>query len=110
MKLLFDENLSAKLSRRLSDLFPASSQVITLRLEASDDREIWDYAKANGYTLITQDSDFADMAAVYGSPPKVIWLRCGNQRTEIIESILRDYASTIRAFEQDESAACLELF
>ena len=109
MKLSFDENLSAKLCRRLSDLFPASSQVIPLRLESSDDRESWGYAKANGYMLVTQDSDFADMAAVYGPPPKVIWLRCGNQRTEIIETILREHVSTIYDFEWDESAACLEL-
>ena len=109
MKLLFDENLSAKLCRKLSDLFPASSQVRTLQLEASDDREIWDYAKANGYTLVTQDSDFADMAALYGPPPKVIWLRCGNQRTEIIETILREHTSTIHDFDEDIGAACLEL-
>jgi predicted nuclease of predicted toxin-antitoxin system len=109
MKLLFDENLSFKLCRKLSDVFPHSSQVKILRLEESEDREIWDYAKAEGYTLVTQDSDFADMAALFGPPPKVIWLRCGNQPTDRIEKILRKHASIIDAFDSDETAACLEL-
>ena len=47
MKLLFDENLSFKLSRQLNDLFPGSSQVRLLGLERASDRALWDYAKAN---------------------------------------------------------------
>ena len=38
MKLLFDENLSFRLCRQLSDLFPGSSQVRLLELERADDR------------------------------------------------------------------------
>ena len=78
MKLLFDQNLSFKLCQALADLFPGSSQV--------------QRAKANAFALVTQDSDFADMAALYGTPPKVIWLRCGNQPTHVIEKLLRDHA------------------
>lgn len=43
-------------------------------------------------------------------PPKVIWLRCGNQPTKVIEAILRKHAEAIFAFEQDSTAACLEIF
>jgi len=109
MKLLFDENLSFRLCYHLSDLFPASVQVKALNIEESDDSEIWDFAKSEGLTIVTQDSDFADMAAFYGPPPKVIWLRCGNQRTSTIEAILRKHSAIIHAFEQDESASCIEL-
>src|SRR5579872_2029447 len=109
MKLLFDENLSFKLCARLSDIFPDSSQVTLVSLEQAVDPEIWNYSKSIGMTLVTQDSDFADMAALYGHPPKVIWLRCGNQSTEYIETILRKHASTIRDFENDPNASCLEL-
>ena len=109
MKLLFDENLSFKLCRRLADEFPNSSQVKLLGLEESDDRVIWNYAKTERMTLVTHDSDFADMAALYGPPPKVLWLRCGNQPTETIEKILREHASIIREFENDPEAECLEL-
>jgi hypothetical protein len=47
------------------------------------------------------------MAMLYGSPPKVIWLRCGNQPTEAIEKRLRDQAEAIADFEQDDTATWL---
>jgi predicted nuclease of predicted toxin-antitoxin system len=64
MKLLFDQNLSYKLCDRLADLFPNSNQVRLAGLETADDRAVWEFAKVNGFTIVTQDSDFADMAAL----------------------------------------------
>jgi predicted nuclease of predicted toxin-antitoxin system len=49
------------------------------------------------------------MAALYGPPPKVIWLRCGNQPNQAIEKLLRDHSQVIAAFEQDPTANCLEI-
>ena len=109
MKLLFDQNLSFKLCQALADLFPGSSQVRLLGLAEADDSAVWQHAKANAFVLVTQDSDFADMASLYGQPPKVIWLRCGNQPTQAIEKLLRDHAQAIAAFEQDATATCLEI-
>lgn len=110
MKLLFDQNLSFKLCARLADLFPDSNQVRLANLDAADDRAIWEFAKANGFAIVSQDSDFADMAALYGPPPKVVWLRCGNQTNEFIEELFRNHAEAIAAFEQDAGAACWELY
>lgn len=78
-------------------------------LAEADDRAIWQHAKANAFVLVSQDSDFADMTALYGPPPKVIWLRCGNQPTHAIEGLLRDHAQAIIAFDQDSTATCLEI-
>jgi len=41
--------------------------------------------------------------------PELIWLRCGNQRTDVIENLLRTHAESIAAFEGG-SAACLEIY
>ena len=109
MKLLLDQNLSFKLCPRLEDLFPGSSQARLLGLDEADDRILWQHAKVNGFMLVSQDSDFADMAGLYGPPPKMIWLRCGNQPTEAIEKLLRDHFEAIAAFERDAAAACLEI-
>ena len=109
MKLLFDQNLSFKLCAQLADLFPGSNQVRLAGLAEADDRAIWQYASANGYALVSLDADFADMAALFGSPPKVIWLRRGNQPTAVIARLLRDHADAISAFEHD-AAACLEIY
>ena len=51
-----------------------------------------------------------DLAALFGSPPKVIWLRCGNQTHAVIEKIFRDHAEAIIAFEADAVAACWEIY
>ena len=109
MKLLFDQNLSFKLCHQLADLFPGSSQVRLVQLDQADDRALWDYARANEYTLVSLDADLADMAALLGPPPKVIWLRCGNQPTSVVERLLRDHAEAIAALELS-SAACLEIY
>ena len=109
MKLLFDENLSFKLCQKLNDLFPGSSHVRLLGLERADDQAIWDYAKANEFVLVTLDADFAEMAGLLGPPPRVIRLRCGNQATTAIETLLRDRAVLIVGFGHDNSA-CLEIY
>jgi predicted nuclease of predicted toxin-antitoxin system len=110
MKLLFDQNLSFKLCKALADLFPGSSQIRLLGLEQADDRVLWEYARANGFTVVSQDADFAEMASLLGPTPKVIWLRCGNQPTSVVEHIFRVHADAVAAFEQDEDAASLELY
>jgi predicted nuclease of predicted toxin-antitoxin system len=110
MKLLFDQNLSFKLCRRLADIFPDSEQVRLLNLEEAADTRIWDFARKSGFTVVTFDSDFAELAAFRGAPPKVIWLRCGNQGTEKIEQLLRKREASILDFISDPEAACLEIY
>jgi len=109
MKLLFDQNLSFRLRDQLADLFPGSSQVRLLGLAEASDLAIWAYAGANGFVLVSLDADFAELAALRGPPPKVIWLRCGNQPTAAVEELLRSHASTIADFK-DSADACLEIY
>ena len=71
MKLLFDQNLSFKLCRRLADVSPESTQVRLLGMAEADDWSTWQYAKTNGFALVSQDADFADIATLYGPPPKL---------------------------------------
>jgi predicted nuclease of predicted toxin-antitoxin system len=110
MKLLFDQNLSFKLCQAIADLFPGSNHVRLLGLSEVSDRFLWDYAEANGFTIVSQDVDFAEMAVVLRSPPKVIWLRTGNQSTTVISILIRRHADLIVAFGNDDAAACLEIY
>lgn len=110
MKLLFDQNLSFKLCERLKDVFPDSAQVRLLALAEASDRVVWEYAKQNGFVIVSQDADFAELAALYGPPPKVVWLRCGNEKTTFIESLFRRSAARITQFGQEPSAGCLEIY
>ena len=110
MKLLLDQNISRKLVPTLSGVFPGTSHVFTLDLHTASDEEVWDYAAAREFTIVTQDSDFSERIAVYGHPPKVIWLRVGNTSTRAIESLLLMHKDDITAFEKEDSKGCLILW
>lgn len=109
MRLLFDQNLSHRLPERLADVFPESIQVRKLGLDRSSDNEIWAYAKANDYCIVSQDADFAERSRIFGAPPKVVWLRCGNQTPQAVERILRRHASLIIELERDVALHFIEL-
>ena len=109
MKLLFDENLSHKLCARLQDAFPGAGQVQRLGLANADDLAIWEYAKTHDLIIVSHDVGFANLSSVRGHPPKVIWLRCGNQPTSVIGQLLRSQVVTIEQFAQDPTLGCLEL-
>ncbi len=54
MKLLFDQNISYRITKNLPDLFVNSSHVKTEGLINASDYEIWEFARINGYTIVTQ--------------------------------------------------------
>ena len=45
---------------RLAELFPNSSHVQFHSLTAAEDGEIWEFAKAQDFCIMTQDADFAE--------------------------------------------------
>jgi predicted nuclease of predicted toxin-antitoxin system len=109
MKLLLDQNISFRLCRKVAHVYPDSEHVGTIGLATAGDREIWQYAGKHNFILVSFDADVAEMAALLGPPPKVIWLRCGNQPSAVIERLLLQRHEVIAAFEHDP-AACLEIY
>ncbi len=57
VKLLFDHNLLPKLVRRLADLHPDSSHLFLLGMDQAADDLVWKWARQDGYTIVTKDSD-----------------------------------------------------
>jgi predicted nuclease of predicted toxin-antitoxin system len=109
VKLLFDHHLSRKLVARLADVFPGSSHVVFHQLDHAEDQAIWSFARAEGYTIVTKDSDFNDLSTLRGAPPKIIWLRMGNCTTALAERILRGNAQRIEHFIAQSTDIILEL-
>lgn len=107
MKLLFDENLSRRLVTAVADRFPDSAHVTTVGLAATSDRDVWEHARANGYVIVSKDSDFNDLAFVRGAPPKIVWLRLGNAATTDILNVLRDNIQRITDFGDHPGDAVL---
>lgn len=109
MKLLFDQNISRKSTNRLADIFPESSHVQFHSLAEKTDTEIWEFAKVNNFSIVTQDADFAERSRLYGSPPKVAWLRCGNAPTQKVEALIRHGKEAIQELLNNPDLDCLEL-
>ena len=110
MKLLLDENLSPKLVRYLAPAFPDTLHVRDVQLDARKDSTIWQWARANGFAILTQDDDFFLLAQLRGQPPKVICLRFGNQGVRPMAGQLQRQQRLIAEFISESEAPCLELY
>lgn len=109
MNLLLDENLSPRLVERLASLFPSLIHVRDVGLKRSSDEMIWDWAKKNGCTIVTTDSDLVTLATERGWPPKVIHVEECDFPLRIIEDLLRQNAVRIAEFEKDPHAGLLAI-
>jgi predicted nuclease of predicted toxin-antitoxin system len=86
---MLDENLSDRIVSQIEDLFPGSAHVKAVGLREADDAVVWEWAKQNGFTIVSKDTDFHQRAIVFGHPPKFIWLRVGNSETRLITDLLK---------------------
>jgi predicted nuclease of predicted toxin-antitoxin system len=109
MKLLLDENLSPFLASQLSDLYPASLHVRDCGLKRGSDWAVWQFARENGFTIVSKDSDFDRIRLMRGQPPKIIWVRLGNCPTYAIEDLLRSQSPVIHTFEKNAGESLLIL-
>jgi predicted nuclease of predicted toxin-antitoxin system len=107
--LLFDENLSFRLIASVRARFPGSRHVSDVGLGQADDRAIWHFARDQGFTIVTLDSDFFDMSLVERSPPKVIWLRSADISTTNLSTLLSRHLVEIATFLTDPAVGCLIL-
>ncbi len=78
-------------------------------LDEASDIDVWNFAEAKGYTIVTKDSDFNDLAIFKGTPPKIIWLKIGNCRVVDIEKILKKNEGIIKIFLDEKDSAILEI-
>jgi predicted nuclease of predicted toxin-antitoxin system len=113
MKLLFDQNISYRIVKKVSDKFIGCVHVSSYGLSDANDTEIWLYAKNHDFAIVTSDSDFYDFALIRGIPPKIIWIRHGNLTTaQVAERLLKNHQTIISFLSDDansEDNACLEL-
>lgn len=109
MKLLFDQNLSHKLVTSAESIFPGSRHVRDVELARADDEQVWQYAKDQGFAVVSKDTDFMHRALLRGHPPKVIHLKVGNCSTDQIARVLHKRSDTIEMFARDPFESLLSL-
>jgi predicted nuclease of predicted toxin-antitoxin system len=102
VRLLFDENLSRRLVADLAAEYPGSThvEIETALGRRRPDEDIWDFARASAYAIVSKDNDFRQRAFLLGPPPKVVWLSVGNAGTDEIAELLR-----VRVVEMERFAA-----
>ncbi|HMM55128.1 MAG TPA: DUF5615 family PIN-like protein [Candidatus Desulfobacillus sp.] len=104
MKLLLDENLSRRIVALLQEAWPDTTQVALVGLEKASDRDLWEFAKNNGYAIVSKDEDFIDLQADLGYPPKVIHLAMGNCGNEqVAEALNRHRLDIESALARDDT-------
>jgi predicted nuclease of predicted toxin-antitoxin system len=109
-RLLFDQNLSPQLCRRLADLFPEALHVSAIGLDTASDQTVWEYARQHDYIIVTKDADFGELSLLRGFPPRVVWIRRGNCSTRDIEYLLRVNRDGIASLSENPLTGVLTLF
>lgn len=100
-----DAQLSPALARWISTEFSHPAQAIRdLSLRDAEDTAIFAAARQANAIVLTKDVDFADLVERHGSPPRVIWLTCGNTSNAALHKVLRAaLPKALHLFAQGES-------
>jgi predicted nuclease of predicted toxin-antitoxin system len=109
LNLLFDQNISPRILKILPQQFSDCQQVRLVGLGDSSDFEIFQFSRENDFAIVTFDSDFVDLNAMHGSPPKIVYLNTGNLTTKNISELLMDNILRINHYLDSDSDDILEL-
>jgi len=88
---------------------PGSTHVTGVGLRGAEDWQIWDYARNEGFAIVSKDVDFRERSYVEGAPPKIVWLDVGNAGTEAIEELLRRERARVGRFAASQESSFLIL-
>jgi predicted nuclease of predicted toxin-antitoxin system len=89
MRIWIDAHLSPSIATWITNTFGITALALRdIGLRDAEDPEIFEVAKTQGVVLMTKDSDFVDLVNRLGSPPKIIWLTCGNTSNARLQEIL----------------------
>lgn len=95
MTIWVDAQLSPRTARWISENFPVVALPLRdLGLRDSSDEDIYSAARIAGVIVITKDNDFVRLLERMGSPPKIIWLTCGNTSEMALQRILMVHLAT----------------
>lgn len=103
MKFLVDANLPPGLAAWLREHDHEAIHVNDQLGLGLDDRAIFEFARRNGFIIVTKDEDFTTLAMLEGRPAAVVWIRLGNatnMKLRIwLESLLPEIVQRLAAGE-----------
>jgi predicted nuclease of predicted toxin-antitoxin system len=110
MKLLFDENISWRIVKKVRDIFPLSEHATNIKPKLRDDLDIFYHARKENFLIVTFDEDFRELQSMNGFSPKIIWLRTGNTSTQRVLAKLMDNQQGIVDLENNDEIGILEIY
>lgn len=111
MKIVLDANLSYRLVKKLTGVFPDCLHVTRTGLPIpAEDIDIWQWARLNDRIIVTNDDDYYHLANTYGFPPNVVLLRMGNQSSASVIETLQKHLDDIQNLCQSDEYGLLELY
>lgn len=110
MTIWVDAHISPGVAAWINEHYPYNAHSLRgIGLRDSRDAEIFEAARAANAVIISKDSDFLDLIEKFGSPPKLILLRCGNTSNQQLREIFRLHLqNAIRQLEGTESIIEIE--
>ena len=89
MTIWIDAQLSPAIAGWIESNFNVRAFALRdLGLRDAEDEEIFLEAQKADAIVMTKDSDFVSLLDRFGSPPKIIWLTCGNTSNSNLKIIL----------------------
>jgi predicted nuclease of predicted toxin-antitoxin system len=90
-----DAQLSPRTARWIAANFPVvATSLRDLGLRDSSDEDIFSAARVANAIVLSKDSDFVRLLEERGSPPKLLWLTCGNTSESALQQIFSKHLST----------------
>ena len=84
MRFLVDAQLPPSLARFLIELGEEATPCRDVGLKDADDDDIWQFAIAGDWCIVTKDEDFAIRRMTEMTGPSVVWLRIGNSTNPVL--------------------------
>ncbi len=105
MTIWIDAQLSSAIAFWIETNFNVKAIALRdLGLRDAEDEEIFLEAKKADAVVMTKDSDFLSLLDRFASPPKIIWLTCGNTSNDnlkiILSKTLRDAIDLLSSGEE----------
>lgn len=98
MTIWVDAQLSPRIAHWITANFPITAAPLRdLGLRDASDQIIFAAARAANAVVLTKDNDFVRLLEQQGSPPKVLWLTCGNTSEAALQQILARHLATALA-------------
>lgn len=90
MKIWVDAQLSPAIAAWINRTFDdiEAESVRSLGLRDATDPEIFEAAKKVNAVVMSKDDDFIQLIEQCGTPPKLIWITCGNTSNARMRKIL----------------------